>query len=383
MAILDNGVLGISPLSPESEANSAQGTSTQQESMPSRPRRKHWNGEGSSTTSEPPDPGARRPSVQLNNHPGVVIDNTPEPIDAKQDLLSHIVEGRSFVDSASKFCPWQFPSDPHGTQMANLICAMDPLCKLFVARVSEDAVGIKAENVEKAINWAIDCDVDIISMSFVIGDDNDDVKKAVKRASSRGIIMTCSTHDEGSRTRSAYPASYRSDSDCDSVIVLAACDQYGKLLRDDDKPKPHYRLIGDRVRAGIVPFVKSEEYISGSSVSTALAAGLCSLILTCDRLAHPTKIYEADSMRTDKIKSLEVDKKEDDYRLGVITQQLSKMMTEKDNGFISLGKYGRLGQIISGTTLEISAVKHVLEHAFKMDPEISLWMEPTLSSRYN
>ena len=34
--------------------------------------------------------------------------------------------------------------------------------------------------------------------------------------------------------------------------------------------------------------------ISGSSVATALAAGLCSLMLTCDRLAHPGKKYKTE-----------------------------------------------------------------------------------------
>ena len=33
--------------------------------------------------------------------------------------------------------------------MANLICALDPLCEIYVARVAEDAFGIKADNVAK------------------------------------------------------------------------------------------------------------------------------------------------------------------------------------------------------------------------------------------
>lgn len=67
----------------------------------------------------------------------------------KKSLWTHIETGRSFVDSSSRSSPWQFPSDPHGTQMANLVCAIDPSCKLYVARVAEDAFGITAERVAK------------------------------------------------------------------------------------------------------------------------------------------------------------------------------------------------------------------------------------------
>ncbi|KAF5012574.1 hypothetical protein F66182_15251, partial [Fusarium sp. NRRL 66182] len=180
--------------------------------------------------------------------------------------------------------------------MANLICALDPLCEIYVARVAEDAFGIKADNVAKAIEWAINQEVDIISMSFALSDPGTNLSKKVNEARDRGIIMTCSAHDEGSRVKPAYPASYREENnEVDSIIVLAACDQYGKLLREAAVQEPDYKFQGNHVFAGVVPFVKSEENITGSSVATAMAAGMCSLILTCDRLAHPGKEYINDA----------------------------------------------------------------------------------------
>lgn len=301
----------------------------------------------------------------------------------EQGLWSRIKAGRSFVDSASKFCPWQFPSDPHGTQMANLICAIDPLCEIYVARVAEDAVGIKPDNVAKAIEWAIQCDVDIISMSFVLGEDSSDVRAKVEQASNRGIIMMCSTHDEGARTRRAYPASYRSYEPCDSVIVLAACDHYGKLLREPDSVEHHYKLIGDRVPAGMVPFVKSEEHISGSSVATALAAGISSLILTCDRLANPGKTYVNGTMREEKQNGRTINKSNEDYRLGVVKGHLNEMQTSDGSTYVDLNKFGNISEPIVGDDKQPSrapqagristpTVLRVLKDTFKMN---SAWEE--------
>ncbi|KAL1890307.1 hypothetical protein Sste5346_008309 [Sporothrix stenoceras] len=271
--------------------------------------------------------------------------------------------------------------------MANLICAIDPLCELYVARIAEDAVGIKPDSVAKAIEWAIQCDVDIISMSFVLGTNNDDVRAKVEQASSRGIIMTCSTHDEGARTRKAYPASYRTYETCDSVIVLAACDRYGKLLREPDDEDPHYKLIGDRVPAGIMPFVKSDEHISGSSVATALAAGLCSLILTCDRLADPTKTYKNGSMREEKLDNgRTMSKSEDDYRLGVVKSQFFRMQAGRGSGYVDIDKFGGISEATAGGDnapghsqqtgkITTPSVEDVLRKEFKMNPSIT----PSLS----
>jgi hypothetical protein len=43
----------------------------------------------------------------------------------------------------------------------------------------------------------MDNDVDNISTSFAIPDNNQDMKKPFKAADSKGILLLCSTHDEG------------------------------------------------------------------------------------------------------------------------------------------------------------------------------------------
>lgn len=172
-------------------------------------------------------------------------------------------------------------------------------------------------------------------MSFALSDPGTNLSKKVNEARDRGIIMTCSAHDEGSRVKPAYPASYREENnEVDSIIVLAACDQYGKLLREAAVQEPDYKFQGNHVFAGVVPFVKSEENITGSSVATAMAAGMCSLILTCDRLAHPGKEYINDA------RGVSGKTFEKDTRLGMVKKHLDSMIRNVKDKFVLLEMFG-------------------------------------------
>ena len=61
-------------------------------------------------------------------------------IDRSIGALSTCLEkGKSFVEfgteNGDRESPWWLASDPHGTQMASIIHELDPLCKLYVAKV--------------------------------------------------------------------------------------------------------------------------------------------------------------------------------------------------------------------------------------------------------
>lgn len=70
-------------------------------------------------------------------------------------LWSRIKGGKSFVEDSSRVSPWLFASNPHGTQMANLICAIDPWCDLYVAKVTEGRAGIMPARVARVCSFHI------------------------------------------------------------------------------------------------------------------------------------------------------------------------------------------------------------------------------------
>lgn len=120
-------------------------------------------------------------------------------VSERKSLWSSIKAGRSFVDDESEVSPWLFASDSHGTRMANLICAMDPFCELYVARVAEGKYGITPDREARAsvllppsyclfgtynflnsyyssqaTQWALEKEADIIFMSIAVLDPSKD-----------------------------------------------------------------------------------------------------------------------------------------------------------------------------------------------------------------
>lgn len=132
-------------------------------------------------------------------------------------------------------------------------------------------------------------------MSFAILDDYQGLRTAIAEAAQDGILMLASTHDEGLNQHKAYPANYP------EPFCITACDEYGTLPQNPPA-KYDYRLHGTNIPAGVIPFLVSDDRISGSSVATAIAAGLSSLTISCDRLCSPGKVYSPKTiMRKDLI----------------------------------------------------------------------------------
>ncbi|KAF7557998.1 hypothetical protein G7Z17_g284 [Cylindrodendrum hubeiense] len=244
-------------------------------------------------------------------------------------LWPRIKEGHSFVDNASRLPSWLFASDPHGTQMANLICAIDPHCELYVAKIVEGRQGITPDNVAEAIHWAISKKVDIISMSFSIpdftnsGEYSIELKKAVEEANSKDIIQFCSHHDEGWNVKHSWPAS------CDTTKVIVACNEFGNFP-DRDVGNYDYKIHGMDISAGTVPYLESDDSVSGSSVATAMVAGVASLMLSCRRMEFPDKRFGATGV-------------EHYSRKNFVESMLNKISDEGNKSESNSKRYMRLG----------------------------------------
>lgn len=111
--------------------------------------------------SIPPHASGSQSKIQKGGRPSTAVSNTgPASVDGKDEeylrptssheyrtLWSRIKDGSSFVTYDDRVSPWMFASDPHGTQMANLICAIDPGCEIYVAKVTERRHGILPRRV--------------------------------------------------------------------------------------------------------------------------------------------------------------------------------------------------------------------------------------------
>lgn len=346
VAIIDNGILSMDP--------------------PSAPPR----GAGSARPEYVPDVhgDSDKSNSSIERHLQSQEFLTPD------NLWARICDGKSFVHEQDRVSPWYLASNPHGTQMANLICAIDPLCQLFVAKIADSHYGYSAERAAKAVEWAIDRGVDIISMSFTTTEDSDDFEKAVQNAMKAGILVICSHHDEGARIGTqVYASSFRGDKQ-NTMLRMASCNMYGKLLYDwddntiDDPNKKSnqydFCINSQDVAVGAIPFLAaSTERISGSSVATAIAAGLCSLLIACLRTLQKASLEKYADGNTER--GLAILKMCDNVTRALntnnrptyasVTNYLAAMAPSATNPkFISLDRFARLDELRDVNTSSLS-----------------------------
>ncbi|EQB43180.1 hypothetical protein CGLO_18193 [Colletotrichum gloeosporioides Cg-14] len=214
--------------------------------------------------------------------------------------------------------PWHCSSTGHGTILANMIVRVNPWVELHVVRVQDGPSrnggrNIFAGSAAKAIRYAIDKKVDIISMSWTIknamtgghtspmGNDSRNgsfsdrpsmeqrdihaLGDAIDDAAKAGILMFCSASDDiqaGAMDTLPY------QKQPGYIFRIGAATYLGQ--RDghtEDVKRIDYFFPGNQVAEAKNP--RSSEpvkYHDGSSVGTALAAGLASLLIYCARITE-------------------------------------------------------------------------------------------------
>jgi len=204
------------------------------------------------------------------------------------DPQEHYVTGISYCHPAfgNKESQYWLATDPHGSHICNIISQIDPCCSFYIAKVAENKHDPKADRVIKAIDWAIDQRVDIINLSLVLFKEDDEVWDAVKRAANNNIVIICSTADQGLVTQEVWPAMYSIRPE-NSIIPIAATSANGRLMEYSSETFAHYTLQGENVTPTPSPDAKIvQRQVSGSSVATAMATGVASLVLACHRIAN-------------------------------------------------------------------------------------------------
>lgn len=235
------------------------------------------------------------------------------------------VTGMSYWGSSSgRALPnpsWHQSTHGHGTIMANSIVRVNPWVSLYAMRIQdEDDIGprndisirIHAGTAARAIEDAIIRKVDIISISWTIrnlanqdarafhgheAESIDALKKAIDNAKEQGILIFCSASDDiQKKGADTLPYSQARD----YAFRIGAADAYGWSDKaTEDQKTIDYFFPGNQVADDFNPrAVRTSElkYRDGSSVATALAAGLASLILY---LTNVMRVYYRSDRRND------------------------------------------------------------------------------------
>jgi len=148
--------------------------------------------------------------------------------------------------------------------------------------------------LSQAIEWAKSMKVQIISMSWTINETPRNkeaiglLKGAIYDAEKAGILLFCSVSDQGVKKNMAYPASLSN-----VVFRIGAATAYGDTWKwvGTDEADVDFILPGTRLRVDTRdPVVKNVKPCSGSSLATALAAGLAAVVLDCVAINDPAEL---------------------------------------------------------------------------------------------
>ncbi|KAI3325915.1 subtilisin-like protein [Xylariaceae sp. AK1471] len=210
------------------------------------------------------------------------------------------IGGRSFCprnEDKSHNYPYYVSSSGHGTVMASQIYRICPRAQLYVLKIEDHADEngsrqITARSAAQAIRAAVGRGVHIISMSWTLEPPSDeraraDLDSAIALAVSHKILLFCSASDSGAREDVSYPftASPRHIFRIGGAYASGATDaDVGSTSRIDFTfPGNNVEVASSFAGGGGGGGGGGEKfkYRTGSSVATALAAGLAALILYC------------------------------------------------------------------------------------------------------
>ncbi|KAK7402652.1 hypothetical protein QQX98_011598 [Neonectria punicea] len=173
----------------------------------------------------------------------------------------------------------------HGTLLASCIREVCPMAELYIARLDDSRVSENQKftiaSCYEALQWALDMEADIISMSWTFerkGGANDDHEKRfidliTTAVASNKVIFFGALPDKGPTvdTHNFVPVGVK------NVIRIGSATIHGDTSQDNLHAEPDFLLPGEELE------FQPGKHVRGSSYATAYAAGLAAMVLYCLR----------------------------------------------------------------------------------------------------
>ncbi|KAL4905616.1 hypothetical protein BDW74DRAFT_185133 [Aspergillus multicolor] len=139
----------------------------------------------------------------------------------EKEFRERIMHGKSFAyydADKQREKQWYVSELGHGTVMAHMILRVCPMAKIYPIRLDtfrnpkKSHVEPRLSSAIQAIEAAVQNDVHMISMSWTVPQPTDAEKfafdKALSKAEQKGILMLCSSPDEGQYSGEHYPTAW-------------------------------------------------------------------------------------------------------------------------------------------------------------------------------
>ena len=193
----------------------------------------------------------------------------------------------------------------HGTHVAGIIAGVDnnrgivgvaPKANIYGYKVLDDDGFGSFDAIERAIRWAIESNIDIISMSLGYSVHNPEVYREIKRAYAKNITIVAAAGNDGDNFTDNdidYPAKYP------EVIAVGSINKYEKRSWfSGDGKELEISAPGQDINSTFL----NNEYavLSGTSMATPFVSGIIALMIAKHRkkgdnrtpIANPSQIRE-------------------------------------------------------------------------------------------
>ena len=201
------------------------------------------------------------------------------------DLVPNLIEGKNFVEDGLP------PEDSgqHGTHLAGIIAASNdesgvvgvaPNAKIMPLKVLNSYGIANMQAVTKAIYYAVDQGIDLISMSLGCRNPVPSVLEAINYANSKKCVCFVAAGNAGSTKQLLYPAAY---SEC---ISVGAVDE-NSMRADFSCTGPNLDFVAPGVRIYSTVPKSSYAFLSGTSMSCPFVLATAALVLSEKRKENP------------------------------------------------------------------------------------------------
>jgi len=172
------------------------------------------------------------------------------------DLQERIIGGYNFTDDDNSNPDIYTDYNGHGTHVAGTIAAVEnangvvgaaPESSLLIVKVLNGQGSGQYDWIANGIHYAIEQNVDIISMSLGGPDDVQALHDAVKRAVDNQILVVCAAGNEGdgrdTTEELGYPAAYNEVISVGSVDFTRSSSEFSNSNREVDLAAPGENIL--------------------------------------------------------------------------------------------------------------------------------------------
>lgn len=201
----------------------------------------------------------------------------------------NVVKRKNFMED--EISPLYEDNTGHGTAIAGIIASsgengtvkgINPCVDIYSARVLDADNKAPISRVVEAIYWAIEENVDIISISFGTTQYSKILHNAIIKAAANGILIFAASGNQGENVKSnvEYPAAFN------EVVAVGAADPAGKMA-DITSRGDKLDILAPGINIHSVGWMDTEVVCSGTSMAVPHVVGAASLLWQRDKSKSP------------------------------------------------------------------------------------------------